>query len=208
MANTKKNLSNQMSNRFSQDDILKKVSQVIDSTNGKKPSKEEDILDQPKIVKALINEGLWPAPGGAWCSCGIPIFDKMHFSKEYPMFKHFNHKDEDVTHFANLDCQTPYYFVYFENGKYNKVSKEITLGNKTISESAKEINEKENGYLLEKLTKDGRADLWTAPSYRLGLRAQCRFICHGPLTAGAMWPTVPSSINGSFCDMMDCRCRL
>ena len=48
-----------------------------------------------KARKALINEGLWPAPGGAWCSCGIPIFDKMHFSKEYPMFKHFNHKDED-----------------------------------------------------------------------------------------------------------------
>ncbi len=47
----------------------------------------------------------------------------------------------------------------FENGKYNKISKEITLGNKTISESAKEINEKENGYLLEKLTKGSKFSL-------------------------------------------------
>ncbi len=116
----KKNLSNQMLNRFRQDDILKKVSQIIEYANGKKPSKEEDILKQPEIVKALIKEGLWPAPGGAWCSCGSPVFDKMHSSKEYPMFRHFNYKGEDVTHFANLDCQTPYYFVYFENNKYNK----------------------------------------------------------------------------------------
>ena len=31
-----------------------------------------------------------------------------------------DYKGEDVTHFANLDCQTPYYFVYLENGTYNK----------------------------------------------------------------------------------------
>jgi len=120
MEPVKKTLSEQMSNRFSQEDILKKVYQVIEDTNGKKPSKEEDILNQSEIVKALIKDGLWPAPGGAWCSSGIPVFDKMHSSKEYPMFRHFNYKDEDVTHFANLDCQTPYYFVYFENGKFNK----------------------------------------------------------------------------------------
>ena len=35
----KKNLSNQMLNRFRQDDILKKVSQIIEYANGKKPSK-------------------------------------------------------------------------------------------------------------------------------------------------------------------------
>lgn len=120
MAAPKKNLSNQITNRFRQDDILKKVNEIIEKVNGKKPVKEEDIVNQSEIVKALIKEGLWPAPGGAWCSSGIPVFDKMHSSKEYPMFKHFNHKDEDVTHFANLDCQTPYYFIYFENGKYNK----------------------------------------------------------------------------------------
>lgn len=40
----------------------------------------------------------------------------------------------------------------FKNSKYNEIYKEIALGNKSISEGAKEINEKENGYLLEKLT--------------------------------------------------------
>ena len=43
----------------------------------------------------------------------------MHKSGEYPTFKHYNFKGEDVTHFANLDCQTPYYFVYFEKNKFN-----------------------------------------------------------------------------------------
>lgn len=120
MKDIKKNLSNDITNRFRQDDVLKKVVRIIDEVNGKRPAKEEDIIRQSDIVKALIKEGLWPSPGGAWCSCGIPVFDKMHSSKQYPMFKHFNYKGEDVTHFANLDCQTPYYFVYFENGKYNK----------------------------------------------------------------------------------------
>ena len=120
MLDVKKTLCEKMSNRFSQDDILKKVYKVIEDTNGKKPIREEDITKQPEIVKALINEGLWPAPGGAWCSAGMPVFDKMHLSKAYPMFRHFDYKNEDVTHFANLDCQTPYYFVYFENGRYNK----------------------------------------------------------------------------------------
>ena len=120
MLDIKKVLSNQMMNRFRQDDILKKVYPVIEEINGKKPSKEEDITKQSEIVKALIKEGLWPAPGGAWCSAGVPVFDKIHSSKEYPMFRHFDYKDNDVTHFANLDCQTPYYFVFFENGKYNK----------------------------------------------------------------------------------------
>ena len=74
--------------------------------------KEEDILKQPEIVKALIKEGLY-CTRRAWCSCGSPVFDKMHSSKEYPMFRHFNYKGEDVTHFANLDCQTPLLFCLF-----------------------------------------------------------------------------------------------
>ncbi|MBR6219042.1 MAG: hypothetical protein IKQ80_00595, partial [Clostridia bacterium] len=60
-----------------------------------------------------------PAPGGAWCSAGVPIFDKMSECGSYPMFRHFDFKEVDVTHFANLDCQTPYYFVCLESGKYN-----------------------------------------------------------------------------------------
>ena len=38
----------------------------------------------------------------------------------YPVFKHFDYKGDDVTAFANLDCQTPYYFVNLENGRYNE----------------------------------------------------------------------------------------
>jgi hypothetical protein len=38
----------------------------------------------------------------------------------YPEFKHYDHKGEDVTALANLDCQTPFYFIYFENGQYNR----------------------------------------------------------------------------------------
>ena len=38
----------------------------------------------------------------------------------YPTFKHYDYKGEDVTGFANLDCQTPYYFAFLENGALNK----------------------------------------------------------------------------------------
>ncbi len=111
--------SYKMSFKAKQDEILEKVEKIIETVNCTKPKEEKDIKNQKEIVCALIQEGLWPAPGGAWCSAGVPIFDKMHQSKEYPMFKHYNFKSEDVTHFANLDCQTPYYFIYLENGKYN-----------------------------------------------------------------------------------------
>lgn len=47
-------------------------------------------------------------------------FEKMNNTKEYPIYKHFDYKMQDVSKFANLDCQTPYYFVYLENGKYNE----------------------------------------------------------------------------------------
>lgn len=120
MKELKKQLSDKMSYKNKQDDILKKVQAVIDDVNGKRPKTEDDVVNQALIVKALIKKGLWPAPGGAWCSSGMPVFDKMNKNKDYPIFKHYNYKGEDVTHFANLDCQTPYYFVHFENGKYNK----------------------------------------------------------------------------------------
>ena len=38
-----------------------------------KPLKEKDITKQVETIQLLMNEGLWPAPGGAWCSAGIPI---------------------------------------------------------------------------------------------------------------------------------------
>ncbi len=37
----------------------------------------------------------------------------------YPMFLHFDAKGCDVTKFAESDCQTPFYFVYLEDGSYN-----------------------------------------------------------------------------------------
>lgn len=120
MKDIKINLANNMAQKQVQDDIVKKVSLIIENINGKKAYKEDDITCQKDIINALINEGYWPMPGGAWCSSGIPVFDKMHFSKDYPIYKHYNYKGEDVSKFANLDCQTPYYFTYFENGKYNE----------------------------------------------------------------------------------------
>jgi len=63
---------------------------------------------------------MWTAPGGAWCSAGVPVFDKMSEGASYPTFKHYKFDGEDVTNFANLDCQTPFYFINLESGKYNK----------------------------------------------------------------------------------------
>ena len=115
-------LSNSMLERSIQDKLHKKARNIINKVAGNLKGKkltEEDIKNQDEIINALISEGMWPAPGGAWCSSGVPIFDKMCEGASYPMFKHYNHKGEDVSEFANLDCQTPYYFVNLEDGKYN-----------------------------------------------------------------------------------------
>jgi|GEM_PF-417146 len=112
-------ISYKMSFAEKQEEILKKVKLIIAAVNGSKPKCEEDVVKQDDIIQALISEGLWPAPGGAWCSAGVPIFEKMNPMREYPVFKHYDCKTEDVTHFANLDCQTPYYFSYLESKKYN-----------------------------------------------------------------------------------------
>ena len=115
-------LSNSMLEKSIQDRLHKKAKLIINAISknmrGKKLS-ESDIYNQDEIIQALIKEGMWPAPGGAWCSSGVPVFDKMSEGASYPIFKHYNVEGDDVTHFANLDCQTPYYFVCLENGKYN-----------------------------------------------------------------------------------------
>ena len=120
---TKIFLSNSMLERSIQDKLHKKAKNIINkavgNTKGKK-LKESDILNQGEVIGTLIGEGMWPAPGGAWCSAGVPVFDKMSEGASYPTFKHYKFNGEDVTEFANLDCQTPYYFVNLENGKYNK----------------------------------------------------------------------------------------
>lgn len=119
----KKEFSDEMMKKESQQKIQAKAKEIVAQVNGFKPSQkvcEDDIEKQGETIRLLIQEGLWPAPGGAWCSAGTPVFDKMSETGDYPMFKHFDYKCEDVTHFANLDCQTPYYFVYLESGEYNK----------------------------------------------------------------------------------------
>ena len=119
----KKKLSSEMLKKNEQTQIHKRVKNIVAAVLGVKPNKkltEEDITKQIEIIQKLIQEGLWPAPGGAWCSAGVPVYDKMSDCGGYPTFKHFDYKGEDVTEFANLDCQTPYYFCYLENGTYNE----------------------------------------------------------------------------------------
>lgn len=116
----KKEFSNLMLTKENQEKIEQRAREVIANVIGKMPEYEEDIVDHGQVITTLIKEGLWPAPGGAWCSCGVPVFDKMNKGGDYPTFGHYDIDGNDVTHFANLDCQTPYYFVYLENGEYNQ----------------------------------------------------------------------------------------
>ena len=123
MKEAKKFLSDSMLERSIQDKLHRKARNIINKVTGNfagKKLKESDITNQGDVINALIKENMWPAPGGAWCSAGIPVFDKMSEGASYPMFRHYKFNGEDVTEFANLDCQTPYYFVNLENGKYNK----------------------------------------------------------------------------------------
>lgn len=122
----KKTYSNEMLKKENQIKIQKRVLDIVSKIQGEKSNKqfknisEEEITKQGDIVQELIAQGLWSAPGGAWCSAGVPVFDKMSDCGSYPVFKHYDFKGEDVTNFANLDCQTPFYFVYLENGHYNE----------------------------------------------------------------------------------------
>jgi len=108
-----------MSFKAKQEELQKRVIEVINSVNKKQVKTEADIVNQDEIICALIKEGLWTFPGGAWCSAGVAVFDKMSKGAKYPVFKHYNYKSEDVSCFANLDCQTPFYFYHFELNKYN-----------------------------------------------------------------------------------------
>lgn len=119
----KKDISNKMLNKEEQYKIHKRAKEIVEKINGTKIKNchdESSITEQGESIQALIAEGLWPAPGGAWCSCGVPVFDKMSEMGDYPVFLHFDCNGEDVTDFANLDCQTPFYFVFLESGKYNQ----------------------------------------------------------------------------------------
>lgn len=119
----KKVSSGEMLRKENQVKIQKKVKEIVAKVLDVPPSKhltEEDITKQIEIVHALMNEGLWSSPGGAWCSAGVPVYEKMSDCGSYPIFKHYDYKNTDVTEFANLDCQTPFYFAFLENGQLNR----------------------------------------------------------------------------------------
>lgn len=124
MIEHKKKFSNAMLEHSYQLKIQKRVREIVTRIHEFKKDKqkleEKDITKQIDTIQALMQEGLWPAPGGAWCSAGVPVYDGMSECGGYPVFKHFDYKGDDVTAFANLDCQTPYYFVNLENGRYNE----------------------------------------------------------------------------------------
>ena len=119
----KKEISNEMSFKASQEKIVKKVRETVAEALGIKASKnleESDIKDCSKVISELTSKGLWTMCGGAWCSAGVPVFNKMSECGSYPTFKHYNYQGNDVSNMANLDCQTPYYFTFLETGNYNK----------------------------------------------------------------------------------------
>lgn len=123
LAEIKKEYSNEMAKKESQIKLQKRVCEIVAQIQGDKPDKkylEDEITKQNEIVAALIKEGLWSLPGGAWCSAGVPIFDSMSECESYPVFKHYDYKENDVTALANLDCQTPFYFTFLESGGENK----------------------------------------------------------------------------------------
>ena len=118
----KKIISEKMYVKKEQEKLVERVKEIVAKVHGTtfdKIKTENDITKQSETINELIKEGLWTLPGNAWCGVGLPIFDKMSVSGDYPMFKHYDNKGLDVTKFANLDCQTQYYFVYLESGIYN-----------------------------------------------------------------------------------------
>jgi hypothetical protein len=120
----KQKLSAQMATFESQTAIAQRVKEMVCEIIQRSPMEsltETDVLEkQDEITAHLINAGLWPAPGGAWCSAGAPVFDRLMANSNTPIFLHFDKNGRDVTRFANLDCLAPYYFVHFERREYNE----------------------------------------------------------------------------------------
>lgn len=176
MIEHKKNFSNSMLEKSNQQKIHKRVRELVSGVLGFKKARydltEKDITKQVDIIQLLISEGLWPAPGGAWCSSGVPVFDGMSECGGYPLFKHFDYKGDDVSAFANLDCQTPYYFVNLENGAYN--ADVINLFLKSLEELQEDYNF--DGFRVDHIDhvvdevseQNGRPISYRAPRYVLG----------------------------------------
>ena len=122
LSDKKKELSNIMATKEEQIKLQKRVREIVAQIHNTKPSKiktDADITKRGETLNKLIDEGLWTLPDGAWCSSGIPIFQKMAECGSYPVFTHYDAQGRDVSKYADSDCQTPYYFVYLESGEYN-----------------------------------------------------------------------------------------
>ena len=118
----KKELSDMMTRKEYQLKLHKRVQDIVAKIHGVKPNKikkDADITKRGEALNKLIEEGLWTLPDGAWCSSGIPVFEKMSECGSYPVFTHYDASGKDVSKYADSDCVTPYYFVYLENGEYN-----------------------------------------------------------------------------------------
>lgn len=120
----KQKLSAQMTTFESQKAIAQRVKEMVCEMIQRRPMEaltEADVLEkQNEIIARLIAAGLWPAPGGAWCSAGAPVFNRLEANSSTPVFLHFDKSGRDVTRFANLDCLAPFYFVHFERREYNE----------------------------------------------------------------------------------------
>lgn len=197
MIEHKKQLSNSMLERPYQQKIHKRVKDLVAKIHefkDKKNIEEKDITKQIETIQLLINEGLWPAPGGAWCSAGVPVFDVMSECGGYPMFKHFDYKGDDVTVLANLDCQTPYYFVNLENGKFNEDV--IDLFIKSLEDLQKDYNF--DGFRVDHIDhvvdtvseQNGRPISYRAPRYvlnRLNSTMKKKIPYFGTLAEYMLW---------------------
>lgn len=115
-------LSNIMGTKEKQESIEKNVRKIIYDVlnkNIEEPISEEEIENHNELIHILIENGFWSAPGGAWCSSGMPIFYKLEFSSNTPVFKHYDKYGNDVTDMAILDCQAPFYFEYLDKNEPN-----------------------------------------------------------------------------------------
>ena len=112
--------------------LHRRVSKIVDSflTTGTDRGYAllENLPRQGEMVEALIQEGLWPAPGGAWNSSGPPIFDGLSDDGRVPRFRHFDKHGNDVTSLANLDMLAPYSFVHFDRKAHNDETIDLWVG--------------------------------------------------------------------------------
>lgn len=120
----KRAVSAAMMGREAQQMLAGRVERIVREMLGLRPETpvtEEDVLPQRgEISQRLIEEGLWSAPGGAWCSYGPPVFDHLPGGGGAPAFRHYDRDGRDVTAMANLDCLAPYYFTFWDKREYNE----------------------------------------------------------------------------------------